>query len=178
MNRRFPKFGMSKDRFNNLEELAPLNLGKLAYHIEKGHLDTSKSISHKDLLECGVISKVHMGVKLLSKGREKFEALNVPIDMEIADASNAAIESIKDKGGNLSVQYRTPLLMRYHLKPHKFVDKKELKVPMPSPKKLKKLEKLRKKGLDVSYPHTPWFSDNVEKLEKEVADRNSRMTKS
>ena len=37
--RRFPKFGFRKHRFNRNEDLTPLNLGVLAYHIEKGHLD-------------------------------------------------------------------------------------------------------------------------------------------
>ena len=55
---RFPKFGQQKDRFNNGQSLEQLNLGKIAYHIEKGNLDTSKVIQMKDLLDCGVISKV------------------------------------------------------------------------------------------------------------------------
>jgi hypothetical protein len=33
---------------------------------------------------------------------------------------------------------------------------------MPSPKVVKKLEKLREKGLDVQYPTAPWFSENAE----------------
>jgi len=68
MQKRFPKFGMSKNRFNNGKTLTPLNLGDLAYHIEKGHLDTTKTIQMKDLLEAGVISKVTDGVKLLGRG--------------------------------------------------------------------------------------------------------------
>ena len=40
MMRRFPKFGFRKNRFNRNSELTQLNLGKLAYHIEKGHVDT------------------------------------------------------------------------------------------------------------------------------------------
>ena len=38
MSRRFPKLGFRKHRFNRNEDLEKLNLGKLAYHIEKGHL--------------------------------------------------------------------------------------------------------------------------------------------
>ena len=43
LHKRFPKFGFRKYRFNakTSQELEYLNLGKLAYHIEKGHLDTS-----------------------------------------------------------------------------------------------------------------------------------------
>jgi hypothetical protein len=46
------------------------------------------------------------------------------------------------------------------LKPHKFPEYKTLKTPMPSPKKVKKLEKLKEKGMDVEYPNAPWFTEN------------------
>ena len=42
MMKRFPKLGFRKHRFNKDIELTQLNLGKLAYHIEKGHIDTEK----------------------------------------------------------------------------------------------------------------------------------------
>lgn len=64
---------MQKNRFNNGEEYEQLNLGKIAYHIEKGNLDTSSIIYMKDLLESGVISKVQDGVKILAKGAERFK---------------------------------------------------------------------------------------------------------
>ena len=100
----------------------------------------------------------------------------MPVSLEISDASQSAIEIVKELGGNLSMQYRTPLLMRYHLKPWAFRQDKELKTPMPPAKKLKKLEKIRKKGIEVEYPRTPWFTDNVEALNKEEADRKKRLS--
>ena len=57
--------------------------------------------------------------------------------------------------------------MRQHIKPHKFPSYKDLKVPMPPPKKVKKLEKLKEKGLNVTYPRAPWYTDNVEELKQE-----------
>jgi hypothetical protein len=33
---------------------------------------------------------------------------------------------------------------------------------MPSPKDVKKLEYLKFKGINVSYPSAPWFTDNQE----------------
>ena len=36
-------------------------------------------------------------------------------------------------------------------------------------------EKIRKKGIEVDYPRTPWFTDNVEALNKEEADRKQRI---
>ena len=171
MHKRFPKVGFSKNRFNRSEILTQLNLGKLAYHIEKGNLDTSKTIQMRDLLEAGVVSKIVHGVKLLSKGVEKFAALGKSVDLEISDASKGAIQAIQEKGGSLSVQYRTPLIMRNHLKPYKFDTHKTLKVPMPPNKQVKKLERLSKKGLEVNYPSAPWFTDNVEAIKLDKAEK-------
>jgi len=73
------------------------------------------------------------------------------------------------------VNYRTPLILRQYLKPHKFPEYVELKTPMPPPKKVLKLEKLRAKGLDVDYPAAPWYTDNRQAIEKEKSDRVQRM---
>ena len=70
--------------------------------------------------DAGVISKIKDGVKILAKGVDRFRELNVPLNLEITDASSAAVEAIKQAGGNLTSQYRTPLLLRYHMAPHKF----------------------------------------------------------
>ena len=165
MHRRFPKFGMSKNRFNNGVLFEQLNLGKLAYHIEKGNLDTSKQIDMKALLEAGVVSKISHGVKLLAKGVEKFQQLNTPVNLQISDASKVAIEAVKATGGSLAVEYRTPLILRNHLKPHKFDEHRDLKTPMPPNKQIKKLERLRTKGLEVNYPDAPWFTENKEAIQ-------------
>ena len=171
MMRRFPKFGFRKHRFNRDPELEQLNLGRLAYHLEKGHLDSDAPITMKSLVEAGVLSKVNRGVKLLGKGAEKFSSLKTPISLEVSDASHEAIDAVKSAGGNLKVVYRTTLLMKNHMKPHKFRSDKQLKTPMPPPKKVKKMEALKRKGLEVEYPRAPWYSDNVEKLTQEYVDR-------
>ena len=46
---------------------------------------------------------------------------------------------------------------------------------MPKPKDVKKLEKMKRKGLEVEYPRAPWFTDNVEKLKQEKMERIKRM---
>lgn len=84
--------------------------------------------------------------------------------LEASDASLTAIDAIRATGGSIRVIYRTPLLMRAHLKPHKFTQHKELKTPMPPQKRVVKLEKLKEKGLTVEYPRAPWFTDNEEAL--------------
>ena len=74
----------------------------------------------KHLFHAGILSKIKYGVKLLSKGAEKYKDLNIPIDLQISDASKSAIDVVNESGGKLSVQYRTPLLMRNHIKPWAF----------------------------------------------------------
>ena len=72
--------------------------------------------------------------------------------------------------------YRTPLIMRQYLKPHKFPEYTgELKTPMPSPKVVQKLEKIRDKGIEVEYPEAPWYTDNVEQIKKEKEERMRRI---
>ena len=46
---------------------------------------------------------------------------------------------------------------------------------MPTPKKVRKLEKMRKKGLEVEYPKAPWFNDNEEALKKEKDEIKTRI---
>ncbi len=65
--------------------------------------------------------------------------------------------------------------MKYYLKPYKFPEYTELATPMPYPKKLKKLEKIKEKGINVEYPVTPWFTNNQESIEKEKEDRQKRI---
>lgn len=165
MMKRFPKLGFRKHRFNKDIELTQLNLGKLAYHIEKGHIDTEKPITMKNLIDSGVLSKINNGVKLLARGSDKFSSLKKPITLEVTDASEQAIEAVKNLGGDLKVVYRTNLLLKNHLKPHKFHPDANLKTPMPPPKKVRKMEALRRKGLSVEYPDAPWFTYNVDKLQ-------------
>ena len=175
MQRRFPKFGASKARFNNATHFVPLSLGQIAYHIEKGNIDASKPIDMKGLLEARVVSKVRDGVKILGNGADRFKELGVTLNIEVADATTQAIETIQQTGGSLSVKYRTPLLMQYHLRPHKFFDRNEPKTPMPHNKAIKKLERLKRKGLSVSYPSAPWLTDNYDEVMEERAEKKRRM---
>ena len=87
----------------------------------------------------------------------------MPINIEASDATERVIDACKATKGSVKMVYRTPLIMRQYLKPHKFPEwKEDLKIPMPAPKVVKKLEKLREKGIDVTYPNAPWFSQNAE----------------
>ena len=173
--KRFPKRGFKGNTFNIKQRLEQLNLGKLAYYISKGDIDATKTITMKNLQDSGCLSNIKFGVKVLSKGAEKLKELGIPIHLEASDASLSAIEMIRNTGGSIRVVYRTPLLMRYHLKPHKFASYKELKTPMPPQKRVIKLERLKEKGLDVDYPRAPWYTDNKDAILAEEAERIKRM---
>lgn len=97
------------------------------------------------------------------------------MSLEGSDATQRAVDAIQSTGGALKVVHRTPLLMRQHLKPHKFAEYTDLKTPMPSPKKVKKLEKIRAKGIDVEYPNAPWYTENREAIEKDRLARTKRI---
>ena len=73
------------------------------------------------------------------------------------------------------MKYMTPLIVRNHIKPYKFSTGKELKVPMLPPKDVRKLENMKMKGLTVSYPRAPWFSDHEDAHKKESLDRATRI---
>ena len=72
--------------------------------------------------------------------------------------------------GKLTHVYRTRLILRQELKPHKIKDHKFYKTPMPPPKEVLKMEKLREKGFEVEYPRAPWYTDNIEKIKKEAEE--------
>lgn len=89
-----------------------MNLGRIAYHIQKGDLDPSQPITMKTLFDAGILSKIKHGVKILGKGSDRLVALGMPINLEATDFSETAIEALKQTGGSANVQYRTPLILR------------------------------------------------------------------
>ena len=95
--------------------------------------------------------------------------------MEGSDATERAIDAIKSTGGAIKVVHRTPLHMRKYLKPHKYPEYADFKPPMPSPKRVKKLEKIRDKGIDVEYANAPWFTENREAIENDRLLREKRI---
>ena len=129
----------------------------------------------KVLFESGIIPKIKNGVKILGRGGNFIQSFGVPIYIEASDASKAAIESVQATGGKINVKYRTSLTMKFYLKRHKFAEYKNLKDPMPSPKKVRKLESLKRKGLEVEYPRAPWFTDNVEAIAKQKEEKQKRI---
>ena len=49
---------------------------------------------------------------------------------------------------------------------------------MPPAYKVRKLEKLRDKGIDVNYPKAPWYTDNLENIQGDIAEKERRLRES
>ena len=47
---------------------------------------------------------------------------------------------------------------------------------MPPPKKVKKLEHLKRKGIEVDYPVAPWYTYNVEKIKADAEEKARRIS--
>lgn len=130
----------------------------------------------KDLFESSVINKCTYGVKLLGKGYLDFKKLNLPMHLEVSDASQSAIEAIKEAGGSIKVVYHTETTLKKFIKPHKFLNP-NVKIPMPPPDKVLKLEKIRDKGVEVEYPTAPWYEEYKAKiLAEEEEAKNKKKT--
>lgn len=130
----------------------------------------------RDLFEGSVINKCEYGVKLLGKGYIDFKHLNIPMHLEVSDASKTAIDAIKAAGGSIKVVYHTDTTLKKHIKPHKFINP-NVKIPMPPPDKVLKLEKIRDKGIEVVYPTAPWYEDyKAKKLAEEEEAKKRQKT--
>lgn len=98
----------------NTDFMREVNINKLMYYISAGRIDTSKTITIRDMYLAGIFHSAKFGVKILGKGLEK---LNIPLHLEVSDASEEVIKKIKELGGSVTCVYRTPLKMREHLFP-------------------------------------------------------------
>lgn len=111
-----PKIGFYN---HNQRDLVPLNLEKIQQFIDMGRLipKSGEIITIRDLIECGLISSVKDGVKLLAKGREE---VRTPIHLEVSCASVAAIKALESAGGTVTSVHFNTLALRALVKPYKF----------------------------------------------------------
>eukprot|EP01017_Pseudomicrothorax_dubius_P027985 TRINITY_DN3284_c0_g1_i1.p1 TRINITY_DN3284_c0_g1~~TRINITY_DN3284_c0_g1_i1.p1 ORF type:complete len:303 (-),score=53.08 TRINITY_DN3284_c0_g1_i1:69-977(-) len=163
LQRRLPKWGMKR---RNTDFMEYLNLDQLYYFVKKGRLDNSKTITIRDMWLAGVFPRVKHGVKILGRGAAKFD---VPVNIEVSDATEDAINAIKKAGGSVSIVYRTRLKMNEHLYPEKYP--LMLQDPLPPPMKTTRLEKLRELGADVNYNVPLWVQEQRKEEETEKKSR-------
>lgn len=130
ITRRHPKRGFHNPHAY-LSLLQPLNIDRLARYVEAGRLDTSKTITMKELRDCGCVThKIHKGIKLLAKNAERV-TLSKPIHIQVSDVSQKAREVIEKAGGTVQVSYFNQLGLRALLKPDKFEQIPRLAAPPP-----------------------------------------------
>jgi len=94
-------------------------LYKIQEFIDMGRLTPKPDglVTMRDLLTCGIISRVRDGVKLLAKGKKE---LRTPIHLEVSRASEGAIAAVEAAGGTVTTVHFNRLALRALTKPLKF----------------------------------------------------------
>lgn len=95
IHRRLPKRG-----FNNIfrKHYAEVNVGRLQAAVDAGKLDPAKPVTGPTLVECGVVTRLRDGVRLLGKGE-----LSAKLSIEVEGASAAAKAAVEKAGGTITV---------------------------------------------------------------------------
>lgn len=158
IHRRLPKWGMPH---SNRQRYQYINLSKILYLINHGRLDATKPITIRDLYMTGAFKKIRYGVKVLSNGGEE---LNVPLHLEVSDASTRTIKLIKEKGGSVKCIYRTALKIKEHCKPHLY--RFPLDEPVATKKAVENMERIKQRGADVVYNAPEWVKIKEEQAKK------------
>lgn len=94
--RRLPKRGFTKP---NRKEYAVINLGLIEKFAALGKLDLSAELNEDALVAAGLTSHKRDGIRILAKGEIKSA-----VKLNVAGASEKAIEAIKAAGGSITVK--------------------------------------------------------------------------
>jgi len=140
------KFGFSNALFKR--ELAPLNLHRLKYLLDAGHIDPKQVITMKTLYDVNAVKKFSHGVKLLGTGADTF---NYPINIEVTACSVTAKAAVEAAGGSVKSVYYNRLGLRALLFPEKFDILPRL--ARPPPKLMKRypewVEVIKERNLEI-----------------------------
>lgn len=93
--RRLPKRGFSS---LNRKQFAVINLQTLQAAVERGAIAAGATLDETALIAAGIVRRALDGVRLLAKGE-----LSVPLTLEVAGASKAAVEAVEKAGGRVDV---------------------------------------------------------------------------
>jgi large subunit ribosomal protein L15 len=114
---RLPKRGF----YNHFaREFTPINLGRIQAAIDKGLLKNEGTITGAKLLEAGIVSEARDGVRLLAKG-----AVTAKLDLEVAGASQAAIEAVQKAGGSVKTTFTKPVRLNKKGQPGKRLQRRQ-----------------------------------------------------
>ncbi|TXG60545.1 hypothetical protein EZV62_015118 [Acer yangbiense] len=155
MRRRLPKRGF-KNPFSLTFQ--PVGLGKIAYLINAGKIDSHELITMKTLKDVGAVGKqIKDGVRLMGRGSEKIEW---PIHLEVSRVTVRAKEAVEAAGGSVRKVHYNKLGLRALLKLEWF-EKKGRLLPRPArpPPKLKdKVDSIGR--LPAPTKPIPFFSED------------------
>lgn len=91
----------------------PVNVGRLQALVEAGRLDAGKTVTMRDLVAAGAVSKkAKHGVKLLGRGE-----LKTRLSLEVSAVSPAAKAAVEAAGGSVTTVYYNGLNLRALLRP-------------------------------------------------------------
>ncbi len=96
LHRRLPKRGFNNTDFQ--KRFVVVNLGRLQIALDAGDLKAGTTVNGASLVEAGVLRRVRDGVRLLAKGE-----LKAALTIEVAGASQAAVEAVEKLGGKVIV---------------------------------------------------------------------------
>ncbi|SCM07203.1 mitochondrial ribosomal protein L15 precursor, putative [Plasmodium chabaudi adami] len=141
-----------------------LNLSKLRYFIEKGRLDTRFPITQRHLYDSKCV-RVKNGVKLFNINDYPFP---YKINIEVANADQSSIDTIKKVGGSITIIYMERVNLRAHIKPYKF----EIlpKTARPNLDTIHFLEKMRSRGCIVKYIKPLWLIEEEKRIINELTE--------
>jgi len=97
LHRRLPKRGFRRTAFQSDYKI--VNLGRLQQAVEAGKLKTDQQVDGAALVAAGVLRRAGDGIRLLAKGE-----LKVPLTLEVAGASKAAVAAVEKLGGKVVVK--------------------------------------------------------------------------
>jgi large subunit ribosomal protein L15 len=98
-------------------EYTEVNLAQIKVALARGRLAVAEgeTITQASLVDAGIIARntKFPGVKLLAEGKEWFD---MGVKIEVAKASQAAIEAVEKAGGQVMCQYYAEKALREHLR--------------------------------------------------------------
>ena len=159
---RIPKWGFNRTAFRAHHDT--LNFSQLYYFIQKGRIDTNSPISLRTIFEAGALSSIKSGVKLLARG---LNLIDRPLHLEVTDASQAAIDAVKAKGGSVTLVYKTEKQVEHTLKPYKF-DLPVSEYAMPPPGEAIKWKRMENSGAILKFIRPKWLDSYVDPVVPEI----------
>ncbi|HEX6442002.1 MAG TPA: 50S ribosomal protein L15 [Stellaceae bacterium] len=94
LHRRLPKRGFNNKIFR--KDFKIVNLGRLQQAFDAGKIGGAETVTGAVLVAVGVLRRAGDGIRLLAKGE-----ITVPLTIEVAGASKAAIAAVEKAGGKV-----------------------------------------------------------------------------